>query len=413
MPKIAVVDFPFNYPPKGGSTVDMIGVLTNLVKHGFEIKLFVPTIQHRGKLYHYWKVGDFMIEKDKFDFEVEVVPFPLIKFNFHHLPKTLFIKVNEYKPDFVFIGDGFFMKPHLLKAFENIKVVLRFYAYELFCPNYIVFYNRFKNYNCRYSFISDPIQCFLCITRSLIGIHKPDIYQWDFMTSLGFIPSYYRTLLKNSLQKAHRIIVYNDLTRDIIYPYNERTYIIPTGVNPEDFQIKSDYESKVKTIFATGRLDDPMKGMDVLLGACHFLSEKRNDFKLLLTTDKVFEEDYIKSTGWLEPDKVKEQLLNSDIYVMPSIWREPFGIGAIEAMACGIPVIASDGPGTRQIVLDQKTGFLVPPNDFKTLAEKIEILLDDKNMRRKFGIAGRKRVEEFFSWDKIINEHYLKNIFVS
>ncbi|MBU1628232.1 glycosyltransferase family 4 protein, partial [bacterium] len=397
MPKIAIVDFPFNYPPKGGSTVDLVGVLTHLSKHDFDIKLFVPSVHKNGRLYHYWNVGDFVIDEKELDFDVEVIPFTPLNFNFHNVPKLLLNKINKYKPDFVFIGDGFFMKPHLIKAFEDYKVILRFYAYELLCPNYIVFYSRFKNYNCRFSFIEDPLQCYLCFARSMIGIHKLDIYQWDFIMSLGFIPCYYHSLLKKTLQKAYRIIVYNELIKEIIYPINKRTFIIPTGINPDDFKVKSGYETEIKTIFATGRLDDPMKGIDVLISTCRDLRKKRKDFKLLLTTDKVFNEDYIESTGWLEPDEIKERLLSSDIYVMPSIWREPFGIGVIEAMACGIPVIASDGPGTSQIVVDQKTGFLVSPNNKHDLSDRLELLLDDVSLRRKFGLASRKRVEEKFS----------------
>jgi glycosyltransferase involved in cell wall biosynthesis len=154
-----------------------------------------------------------------------------------------------------------------------------------------------------------------------------------------------------------------------------------------------------------------MKGVDVLLQAVRDLRKKRKDFRLLLTADTSFNEDYIETTGWLEPVKVREILTDSDIYVMPSLWREPFGIGLIEAMACGVPVIASDGPGTSQIVVDETSGYLFPPGDSSALSDRLDKLLDNGRLRRNFGRAGRSRVEENFAWDKIIDEHYLKEIF--
>lgn len=66
-------------------------------------------------------------------------------------------------------------------------------------------------------------------------------------------------------------------------------------------------------------------------------------------------------------------------------------------MALRKPVIASSGGGTNEIVEDTKTGFLVSPSDPKELAEKIEILLNDAELRNKMGLAGQERIKEIFS----------------
>jgi glycosyltransferase involved in cell wall biosynthesis len=92
---------------------------------------------------------------------------------------------------------------------------------------------------------------------------------------------------------------------------------------------------------------------------------------------------------------------NADILVSPSVWNEPFGIPLIEAMATGIPVIATRGGGFPEIVQEGKTGLLVSRGDAEELAEAILRLLEDEDLSRSMGEAGRQRVLERFSWDTI------------
>jgi glycosyltransferase involved in cell wall biosynthesis len=92
---------------------------------------------------------------------------------------------------------------------------------------------------------------------------------------------------------------------------------------------------------------------------------------------------------------------NADILVFPSVWNEPFGIPLVEAMATGIPVIATRGGAFPEIVQDGKTGLLVPRGDAPALAEAILRLLEDGDLRRSMGEAGRRRALEKFSFDTV------------
>ena len=85
----------------------------------------------------------------------------------------------------------------------------------------------------------------------------------------------------------------------------------------------------------------------------------------------------------------------SIIGLAPSIWEEPFGIVLLEAMYAGRPVIASKIGGITDIVVDGKTGILVPPGDDIALQEAIERLIVDIDLRNQMGQAGKKRVVEF------------------
>ena len=80
---------------------------------------------------------------------------------------------------------------------------------------------------------------------------------------------------------------------------------------------------------------------------------------------------------------------------------EPFGITNLEAMACERPVVASAVGGIKEVVVPETTGLLVPPADPLALAEAINRVLGNRDWARQLGLAGRKRVEEHFSWTAI------------
>jgi starch synthase len=105
------------------------------------------------------------------------------------------------------------------------------------------------------------------------------------------------------------------------------------------------------------------------------------------------------------------------VFCCPSVY-EPFGIVNLEAMACGVPVVASAVGGIPEIVVPDQTGYLVPfepdgtprqepkdPEAFaRALAERLNPLLEDADLARTLGEAGRRRVIERFSWTKVAEE---------
>jgi starch synthase len=98
-------------------------------------------------------------------------------------------------------------------------------------------------------------------------------------------------------------------------------------------------------------------------------------------------------------------LSHAAVFVCPSRY-EPFGLVNIEAMACGAAVVATETGGIPEIVVDGETGFLVPPGpDFiRQLAGRINALISDPAMARRFGDAGRQRVLDHFTWPAIATE---------
>ncbi len=108
-------------------------------------------------------------------------------------------------------------------------------------------------------------------------------------------------------------------------------------------------------------------------------------------------------TGWR--NDVDSFLSSLDIFVFTST-TFPEGLPNIilEAMALKKPVVATDIPGPRDIVIDGETGFLVPPGDIETMARKIIYLLDNPDIAKKMGEAGRRRVEEHFDIKKQVKK---------
>jgi glycogen synthase len=123
---------------------------------------------------------------------------------------------------------------------------------------------------------------------------------------------------------------------------------------------------------------------------------------------------------WIEKMLAKQEAIqlysNARVFCCPSVY-EPFGIINLEAMACQAPVVASATGGIKEVVVDGETGYLVPfdqdpvtsfplaPETFaKDLAAKIDQLLKDPEKCRRFGAAGRRRVENIFSWTAIAHQ---------
>jgi D-inositol-3-phosphate glycosyltransferase len=215
--------------------------------------------------------------------------------------------------------------------------------------------------------------------------------------------------------------------------------IIPCGTDIERFGAISRYEARkrlgiateAKVVFYVGRFD-PRKGIETLVRAVSN-SSWRDDSRLQLIigggsrpgrSDGIEREriegivaevgikEKTKFPGRIGDEELPIYYAAADVCVVPSHY-EPFGLVAIEAMASGTPVIASDVGGLQFTVVNEQTGLLAPPKDVEKFARSIERILDDPQWQKQLGINARKRVEEKFSWSGVaaqLDEVYLKLI---
>jgi glycosyltransferase involved in cell wall biosynthesis len=165
---------------------------------------------------------------------------------------------------------------------------------------------------------------------------------------------------------------------------------------------------RVPIILVVGYMDE-RKGLDVLLDAARLLLEKGYDFEIRvagafsptyeaqqiaprLSTGGIAQR--VNTLGWI-PD-MRQVYLDADILVCSSR-QEAFGRSLIEAMECGIPVVATRSGGPEEIVEDGVTGLLVPCEDPRGLASAISRLLDEPLLARTMGQRGRQRAETLFT----------------
>jgi glycosyltransferase involved in cell wall biosynthesis len=107
--------------------------------------------------------------------------------------------------------------------------------------------------------------------------------------------------------------------------------------------------------------------------------------------------------GQIDPSRMPALLRSADLVACVP-WYEPFGIVPLEAMACGVPVVASAVGGLTDTVVDGVTGVHVPPRQPRLLAATMRGLLADPVRRSGLGIAGRDRAVSRFSWDRIVTD---------
>jgi glycosyltransferase involved in cell wall biosynthesis len=108
--------------------------------------------------------------------------------------------------------------------------------------------------------------------------------------------------------------------------------------------------------------------------------------------------------GYCTAHQVEEVFRDSWAVVVPSIWEEPFGQVAIEAMNNGVAVIASDTGGLREIIRDGETGFLCPPGNVEALAEAMLKTLGDRALAEQLGASARQSVMDQFNEDQLVDK---------
>lgn len=230
---------------------------------------------------------------------------------------------------------------------------------------------------------------------------------------------YTKTFGSYTLKNADKITVSTKTyaaTSKAVWKYTSA--VIPNAVDINEFNPKVNARGIMEkhnldgnVVLFVGRLVEH-KGLEYLIRSAKNVDAKylivgsgEMRHKLMEDVKKHDLSDKVIFTGKVSNTELPKYYAASDVFVLPSIARlEAFGIVIIEAMSCSKPVIVSDIPGVREVITDNVEGFLVPPMDESALSEKINLLLSNPGMRKKMGDLGRKKVEEKFSWDRVIGE---------
>ncbi|USX53285.1 glycosyltransferase [Lentzea sp. HUAS12] len=138
----------------------------------------------------------------------------------------------------------------------------------------------------------------------------------------------------------------------------------------------------------------------VIAGGPHDLKSDPEAQRLLARAEACGVADRVRLVGQVARVKMPALLRSADVVACVP-WYEPFGIVPLEAMACGVPVVASAVGGLRDTVVDGVTGVLTPPRDPRALGCALRKLLADPSRGMAYGMAGQDRVDVMYQWDEI------------
>ncbi|HEY9862515.1 MAG TPA: glycosyltransferase family 1 protein [Candidatus Obscuribacterales bacterium] len=263
--------------------------------------------------------------------------------------------------------------------------------------------------------------------------HSLGAVKYKSISTIPLIASTRLATEKACLETAERIVATSPQEREhmrSLVSTRGKIDIIPCGTDIHRFGSISQLEARQKlgidpdskVVFYVGRFD-PRKGIETLVRAVG-RSKLRGqaDLKLVIGggsrpgQSDGMERDRIEGIvnelglsemttfpGRLGDDTLPTYYAAADVCVVPSHY-EPFGLVAIEAMASGTPVIASDVGGLQFTVVPEETGLLAPPQDDVAFAEAIDRVLKDAAWRNQLGVAARKRVETYFSWEGVASQ---------
>ena len=253
--------------------------------------------------------------------------------------------------------------------------------------------------------------------------NKPSVLDYQFdgnaESAIGnlFAAIYNRFINPIAVSRASKVtatsISYAQ-TSPVLKHYLNKIEVVPNGVNLEHFNpavkegdIREKYQlPKESIVFFAGRFVK-YKGVEYLIRAMKYVTngtlviagkgqEEQNLRKLVREQNL----SNVRFLGLIQHEELPRLYKISDVYVLPSITRgENFGIAALEAMACGTPVIFSNFPWLRELVTDE-CGISFKPKDVLGLANAINRLLADSSLRAKMGKAARKNAEKY-GWDVI------------
>jgi phosphatidyl-myo-inositol alpha-mannosyltransferase len=235
----------------------------------------------------------------------------------------------------------------------------------------------------------------------------------------GFSPSYWvgRRFAGRLADKLDGRIAVSSAARHFISRYFPGDYrIIPNGVDLDRFAdaepIEELRDGTINILFV-GRFEE-RKGLIHLLRAYHRLRKRHVDARLLVIGTGPKSREYRRFVGLRQVRDVEflgrvsdrdkaRYFASADIFAAPATGQESFGIVLLEAMAAGVPIVASDIHGYKSVVQRGVQGLLVEPRNHRALAAALYKLANDEELRHQMGEAGRARAPEF-SWDRVTEQ---------
>ena len=238
-----------------------------------------------------------------------------------------------------------------------------------------------------------------------------------------FAPRQFEITLEKLVDAARAIVTETDYAARFLHERFpncvDRIHRIYNGLDLADFD-RASFCSTPPLIVAVGRLI-PKKGFSDLIRACGLLAGGGKSFQceiigagpldaeLCRHIEGLGLQNRVVLSGAKPQSQVRQRLAAANVFVLPSVIDADGGMDNLptvimEAMATGLPVVSTDISGIPEMVIENKTGFLVRPGDVLAIANAIEKLINDHSLAQKLGNGGSERAQRLFSIEKNVRE---------
>lgn len=219
-----------------------------------------------------------------------------------------------------------------------------------------------------------------------------------------------KQIITNILNNADIVLVLSEDWKNNILNLTENNNV-SVLYNPAVLKDICRAESESINVLFMGRLGQRKGVYDIIEAAKHI---KNHNVKISLYGDGNLNEfenlvkysglqDKVKIGGWISGFEKDKIFMNSDIFILPS-YSEGLPVSVLEAISAGLPVVSTPVGGIPEAVKDGVNGFMIQAGDYKTLAEKIDMLAEDKDLRENMGKQSRQKAKEKFDIKIIMNQ---------
>jgi phosphatidylinositol alpha-mannosyltransferase len=227
---------------------------------------------------------------------------------------------------------------------------------------------------------------------------------------------YGRAILKHYLARLHAMIAVSNPAGDFVHHYFPQAplRVIPNGVDVDRFDprpapIRHLRDGAVNVLFV-GRLE-PRKGLRELLRGYEYMKQRVPQSRLVIVGDgprRARVESYISGhrlrdvvmAGYVPDSVLPRYYASADIFCSPATGSESFGIVLLEAMACGLPIVATEIAGYLSVVEPGNDAITVRPKGWAELGAALTLLARDEHLRRRMGAAGLEKARRY-SWREV------------